>query len=150
MNRNKYKWQSFDKIVALQRHTTLSHSHQPPNMAVFRILLLGLATLSARAFAVALPSRVDDVTLSLEPQITGGFQLTLDKDNERTVYGHIGRTLVSTYTAEEVEGGMEIHIGGVNLTVHTLYDDASDARGIKINQNDVNEHLMILSENLMH
>ncbi|XP_045538760.1 myogenesis-regulating glycosidase [Papilio machaon] len=115
---------------------TLSHSHQPTTMAALGILL-GLATLSARAFAVALPSRVDDVTLSLEPQITGGFQLSLDKDNERTVYGHIGRTLVSTYTAEEVEGGMEIHIGSVNLTVHTLYDDASDARGIKIKWNSL-------------
>ncbi|CAH2049633.1 unnamed protein product, partial [Iphiclides podalirius] len=104
-------------------------------MAALKILL-GVLSLGARAHTAGLSSaRTEDVALSLEPQLTGGFLLSLVKDGERTVYGHIGRTLVSTYSAEEVEGGMEIHIGGVNLTINTLYDEALDARGIKIKWN---------------
>lgn len=46
--------------------------------------------------------------------------------------GHIGRTVYSVYTSEEIEGGVLIQVGRINLTVHTLYDDAKSARGIKI------------------
>ncbi|CAG5059005.1 unnamed protein product [Parnassius apollo] len=106
-------------------------------MAALRILF-GVLTLGARAFSANIaPLKAEDVALDLEPQITGGFQLSLVKDDERIVYGHIGRTLVSTYTAVNVEGGMEIYIGEVNLTINTLYDEASDARGIKIKWNSL-------------
>ncbi|XP_068622815.1 myogenesis-regulating glycosidase-like [Battus philenor] len=100
-------------------------------------ILFGLAALSAVAQGAGIPLRAEDVTLSLEPQLTGGFLLSLEKGEERTVYGHIGRTLVSTYSVEEVEGGLEVHVGGVNLTLNTIYDQTTDARGIKIKWNSL-------------
>lgn len=53
-------------------------------------------------------------------------------DGEKTVYGHIGRTLYSVYSSEDIDGGVLIHIGSANLTVRTVRDDAADARGIQV------------------
>ncbi|XP_072938350.1 myogenesis-regulating glycosidase-like [Epargyreus clarus] len=103
-------------------------------MAALRIIL-GILMLGARARPSPLSIRSDDITLSLEPQVIGGFQLTLIKGDDKYVYGHIGRTLISPFTIEEIEGGIEVHMGNVNLTVHTLYDYIHDARGIKIRWN---------------
>ncbi|XP_021194261.3 myogenesis-regulating glycosidase [Helicoverpa armigera] len=105
-------------------------------MAVIRVALALLA-LGARAHTAVVPDaptvRADDVTLTLEPIITGGFNLVLTEDDERVIFGQIGRTLVSTYTLEDIEGGILVRIGNVNLTVFTQYDVASKARGIKFN-----------------
>ncbi|XP_046966594.1 myogenesis-regulating glycosidase-like [Vanessa cardui] len=94
--------------------------------------VLGILTLTARALSADISVRADDVDLTLEPVLTGGFQFVLTKGDERKVYGHIGRTLYSVYVAEEVEGGVLIQMGNTNLTVHTVYDDVEQARGIKI------------------
>ncbi|XP_047532871.1 myogenesis-regulating glycosidase-like [Vanessa atalanta] len=94
--------------------------------------VLGILTLTARTLSADITVRADDVDLTLEPLLTGGFQFVLTKGDERTVYGHIGRTLYSVYVAEEVEGGVLIQMGNTNLSVHTLYDDVVQARGIKI------------------
>ncbi|XP_034833635.1 myogenesis-regulating glycosidase-like [Maniola hyperantus] len=107
-------------------------------MAALRVL--GILVLTGRALAAELPLRAADIELTLEPQITGGFHLVLTKDEERIVYGHIGRTLYSVYSSEDIEGGVLIHIGSANLTVRTVRDDAADARGIKIKW-DSNEPL---------
>lgn len=53
-------------------------------------------------------------------------------DGDKTVYGHIGRTLYSVYSSEDIDGGVLIHIGSANLTVRTVRDDAADARGIQV------------------
>ncbi|CAH0725126.1 unnamed protein product, partial [Brenthis ino] len=103
-------------------------------MAVLRTLLV-ILTLTARALPAAIPVRADNVDLTLEPQMTGGFLLVVTEGDERTVYGHIGRTVYSVYTSEEIEGGVLIQIGRINLTVHTIYDDVREARGIKIKWN---------------
>uniref|UniRef100_A0A2A4JLH7 Glycoside hydrolase family 31 N-terminal domain-containing protein n=1 Tax=Heliothis virescens TaxID=7102 RepID=A0A2A4JLH7_HELVI len=104
-------------------------------MAVIRTVLALLA-LGARAHTAVVSDaptvRADDVTLTLEPIITGGFNLVLTEDDERVVFGQIGRTLVSTYTLEPIEGGILVRVGNVNLTVFTQYDVASNGRGIKL------------------
>ncbi|XP_028171145.1 myogenesis-regulating glycosidase-like [Ostrinia furnacalis] len=105
-------------------------------MAVWRSFLT-LMTLAARAHpALILPehTRANDLTLSLEPMITGGFEVILiNEDDERKVLSHIGRTLFGPYTIEDIEGGVEVHLGTANLTIHTVYDQATNARGIKFN-----------------
>lgn len=53
-------------------------------------------------------------------------------DDERRVIGQIGRTLLNTYTMEEVDGGVEVQIEGANLTINPVHDDSRSARGIKI------------------
>ncbi|XP_004925058.2 myogenesis-regulating glycosidase isoform X1 [Bombyx mori] len=110
-------------------------------MAALRIIL-ALMSLGARAHSASVSissPRADDVILTLEPQLTGGFSVVLidSNDADRTVFSHIGRTIVSssTYTVEDIEGGVQINVGDVNLTVHTLFDDASGARGIKFKWN---------------
>lgn len=61
------------------------------------------------------------------------YFFSLSTEDERTVFGHIGRMLMSSlYTLEEIEGGILVQIGGANLTIHTLLDEANSARGIKI------------------
>ncbi|KAG6452085.1 hypothetical protein O3G_MSEX007467 [Manduca sexta] len=108
-------------------------------MAALKVLL-ALLSLSARAHSaiVSVPSvtsaRADDVTLTLEPQLIGGYQLVLHEDDERTVFGHIGRTITSSsaFTVEDVTGGIEVRVGTANLTISTLYDATKKARGIKI------------------
>ncbi|XP_075979492.1 myogenesis-regulating glycosidase-like isoform X2 [Anticarsia gemmatalis] len=95
---------------------------------------LALLSLGARAHSATVSvesSRADDVTLNLEPVLTGGFDLVLIQDKERNVLGQIGRTLTGPFVAEEVEGGMVIIMGTTNLTINTLYDEERNARGIK-------------------
>ncbi|XP_049871916.1 myogenesis-regulating glycosidase-like [Pectinophora gossypiella] len=99
-------------------------------MAALKILLALLA-LGARAQG-KVAVRADDVTLSLEPQLTGGFTLALIQGEEKTVYGNIGRTLFGPYTSEEFEGGVEVHMGSAVLKIFTVYDDVTAARGFKV------------------
>ncbi|KAL0820842.1 hypothetical protein ABMA28_005513 [Loxostege sticticalis] len=106
-------------------------------MAVWRTFI-SILTLAARAHpALLTPSaRADDVTLALEPQITGGFHVTLIySDDDRQVMAHVGRTFFGPYTIEYIEGGAEVRFGTANLTVLTLYDQEANARGIKIDWN---------------
>ncbi|XP_032514714.2 myogenesis-regulating glycosidase-like [Danaus plexippus] len=103
-------------------------------MAALRIVL-GVLTLGARVFTADLSLRADDVEITLEPQITGGFLVVLTQDEERVVYGHIGRTLYSAFTTENVEGGVLVQMGNVELTIHTVADERAKARGIKIRWN---------------
>ncbi|KAJ2938464.1 hypothetical protein O0L34_g12903 [Tuta absoluta] len=93
-------------------------------------VFLALLALGARAHTLSL--RANEVTLSLEPQLTGGFTLALIQGDDKTVYGTIGRTLFGPYTSEEFEGGVEIHIGDAVLKVYTLYETDTEARGIKV------------------
>ncbi|KAH9640194.1 hypothetical protein HF086_008430 [Spodoptera exigua] len=111
-------------------------------------------TLGARAHTAAIteaPSvRADDVTLTLEPILTGGFHLVLtnvvasksnNKINQSNITpsrqtniqtsSKIGRTLVAPFTVTDVDGGLLVRIGNVNLTINTLYEAATQARGIK-------------------
>ncbi|XP_026727594.1 myogenesis-regulating glycosidase-like [Trichoplusia ni] len=94
-----------------------------------------VTALIAGAFSAAVLDeasiRADDVTLTLEPQLTGGFNVVLIEENERSTLGQIGRTLVGPYTVEEIEGGVFVQIGNVNLTLKTVYDSTAKARGIK-------------------
>ncbi|XP_022824737.1 uncharacterized family 31 glucosidase KIAA1161-like [Spodoptera litura] len=103
-------------------------------MAALRAFLFFL-TLGARAHTAAIteaPSvRADDVTLTLEPILTGGFHLVLTEENQREVFGQVGRTLAAPFTVTDVEGGLLVRIGNVNLTINTLYEAATQARGIK-------------------
>ncbi|XP_031763119.2 myogenesis-regulating glycosidase-like [Galleria mellonella] len=102
--------------------------------------ILAFLALGARAFTAHAPAgeantshqvRIEDVMLTLIPQLTGGFQVNLITENEETTIGHIGRSLVSSiFITEEIEGGVEVQIGGANLTIHTVSD--TNARGIKV------------------
>lgn len=47
------------------------------------------------------------------------------------VFGQVGRTLVAPYTVTDVDGGLLVRIGNVNLTINTVYEAATQARGIK-------------------
>ncbi|XP_063627354.1 myogenesis-regulating glycosidase-like [Cydia splendana] len=101
-------------------------------MAALRILL-AVAALGAHAHSATLTTRQEDVTLSLEPQLTGGFSLTIIKDDETIFHGSIGRTVMSTYvSSQEIEGGMQLSLPGAELSVHTVVDEAAGARGVKI------------------
>ncbi|KAJ8714336.1 hypothetical protein PYW07_002561 [Mythimna separata] len=96
------------------------------------LLLLSLGTRAHTAVMTdSLSVRADDVTLTLVPILTGGFQLVLNEENEQHILGQIGRTQVPPFTTEEIEGGLLVTIGSVNLTIHTLYDAGAKARGIK-------------------
>ncbi|XP_023942929.2 myogenesis-regulating glycosidase-like [Bicyclus anynana] len=95
-------------------------------------ILIGVLAITAGTLSAELPLRANGIELTLEPLITGGFHLVLTTGDVRTVYGHIGRTLYSPFTSEDIEGGVLVHIGSANLTVRTVRDDAADARGIKI------------------
>ncbi|XP_041980660.1 myogenesis-regulating glycosidase-like [Aricia agestis] len=103
-------------------------------MAALKIVF-GVLALGSRVLTSELSLRADDVELTLEPQLTGGFHLVLTKDGDRTEYGHIGRTFYSVFTSEQIEGGVLIRIGSANLTIHTLYDEEAEARGIKLRWN---------------
>ncbi|XP_053611418.1 myogenesis-regulating glycosidase-like [Plodia interpunctella] len=101
------------------------------------VYLLAFLSLSARALGVPARQeehhvRVGDVTLSLEPKLTGGFQLTLIDGDESTELGFIGRTLVSTFTTEDVDDGVLVTMGAATLLLNTVYNEAENARGIKI------------------
>lgn len=103
-------------------------------MAALRTIL-ALLSLGARAHPAIVSMagpRADDVTLDLEPVITGGFNIVLSQNNERVNFGHIGRTLISPYIVEETVNGMLVTIGTTNLTINTLYDADTNARGIKL------------------
>ncbi|XP_013183848.2 myogenesis-regulating glycosidase [Amyelois transitella] len=102
------------------------------------VYFVALISLSAHALA-GVPSRqeehqirVGDVTLSLEPQLTGGFQVSVIDGDETTELGYIGRTLVSSFTSEDVDDGVLVTMGAATLLISTVYDDSKDARGIKI------------------
>ncbi|KAI8433924.1 hypothetical protein MSG28_012094 [Choristoneura fumiferana] len=93
----------------------------------------GLAALGARAHGLAVSVRQEDVTLALEPQLTGGFHVALLQEEQEFFSAHIGRTLVSTsVTSEEVEGGLNLQVPGASLSIRTVYDENAEARGIKI------------------
>ncbi|XP_026728034.1 uncharacterized protein LOC113494086 [Trichoplusia ni] len=96
------------------------------------LVVTALITGAFSAAEVVGPSiRGDDVTLTLEPVLTGGFNVILIEENERSTLGQIGRTLEGPYTVEEIEGGVFVQIGNVNLTLKTVYDASAKARGIK-------------------
>ncbi|CAH0399610.1 unnamed protein product [Chilo suppressalis] len=95
--------------------------------------VLAVVAIAGCAYTVRVPqSRANDVTLSLEPQLTGGFKMFLIKDDNREEIAHIGRTLVQPYSMEEFAGGVEVQMGGVNLTIRTEYDAEAGARAIRI------------------
>ncbi|XP_045450289.1 myogenesis-regulating glycosidase-like [Melitaea cinxia] len=100
-------------------------------MAVLGIVL-GILAITAGSLSADLSLRADDIELTLEPQLTGGFQVVLNTGDERRVFGHIGRTLYSVFASEDVEGGILVHMGNTNLTIHTVFDETANARGIKI------------------
>lgn len=82
-------------------------------------------------------SILKDTFLPIIFSFSNSFRIILFTDDVRTVYGQIGRTLVSTstYTVIDIEGGVEIHVGAVNLTIYTLYDEETEARGVKFDWN---------------
>ncbi|KAL4713791.1 hypothetical protein ACJJTC_012308 [Scirpophaga incertulas] len=101
-------------------------------MAVWAYLF-ALAALTALAQLETVTKPLDDnATLILTPQLTGGFKVTLTRGDEEQVLGHIGRTLVQPFTSTDIERGVEIHNGNANLTIFTVYDEESKARGVKI------------------
>lgn len=94
---------------------------------------MAVAALGAHAHTATLTTRQEDVTLSLEPQLTGGFSLAIIKDDETIFQATIGRTLMSTYvSSKEIDGGMQLSLPGAELFIHTVVDEAAGARGVKI------------------
>ncbi|CAH2258723.1 jg5405 [Pararge aegeria aegeria] len=106
-NIRNIEYLSFQVLQKLDYELELKHHLRTPNRFLLKILLFN--------------------DYYCHKLITDTF-----RRDERTVYGHIGRTLYSAYTSEDVEGGVNIFIGTANLTVRTVRDDAVDARGIKI------------------
>lgn len=64
--------------------------------------------------------------------ITSNKKIPQISDEERTVYGHIGRTLVSPYTTVNIEGGVEVQIQDAILQLSTVLDEARNTKGIKV------------------
>lgn len=101
-------------------------------MAAIRAFV-ALLTLAARAHPFMLKTRAaDDVSLSLEPQLIGGFNLVITKDDERDIIGHVGRTLLGSFNFENVEDGVSVMVGNVNLTVTPWSDENGDAYGVRM------------------
>ncbi|XP_037971828.2 myogenesis-regulating glycosidase-like isoform X1 [Plutella xylostella] len=99
--------------------------------------VLLLAALLAASHA-QLSAQGGSMVLKLEPQLAGGFYLTIQKDanSEAELLGHIGTTLPSTYTEVAVDEGIALDIGdSTRLTVNTWYDEEAAAHGVRISWN---------------